>query len=295
MNHTEIEDYYDNFLKNTKINVTEGEGNYFWIKYEGLSAVRFPEFIVNPPSKNEIKRVFKKLKSLLLSYTILPKTTDDANAFLYNCTNNNYNIEDLIKNVRRDIRISQRHLDFEFTDWDDLLSNGFKAFSDTRSRVGLSDGTEKNFKNRFSEFSQNPSHKVVAAKLENEMVAFMSLIVLDDFVIIQGSFSTSEHRKFCPNNGLADFVLNYYLRQKEFKLVCYGLSSIQENTGKEGLHSYKVRIGFEAIPVKRVFIFNPFVSPFKFVIKSSLYILLLIFPHNRPIRKASGIIKLLTS
>ena len=122
----------------------------------------------------------------------------------------------------------------------------------------------------------------------------MSLIVVDDFVIIQGSFSTNEHRKFCPNNGLADFVLNYYLRQKEFKLVCYGLSSIQENTGKEGLHSYKVRIGFEAIPVKRVFIFHPLIFPFKGIIKFILHNLLLLFPHNRTIRKASGILDLST-
>ena len=42
----------------------------------------------------------------------------------------------------------------------------------------------------FRKFSLNPGHKALAAKLNGEIIAFMSLIVVKDFVIIQGSFST---------------------------------------------------------------------------------------------------------
>ncbi len=117
----------------------------------------------------------------------------------------------------------------------------------------------------------------------------MSLIVIEDYVIIQGSFSTDEHRKFCPNNTLADFVLNYFLKEGQCNVVSYGLSSIQEDSGSEGLHNYKVRVGFQPINVDRSFVLHSYISPVKKQIGLLLSILLKIFPKNRKLKKAQGI------
>ncbi|MCH7963564.1 MAG: hypothetical protein IH852_06455 [Bacteroidetes bacterium] len=281
---------YSSNVRESGIDAVEGDNDYLWIKFEGLSAIRFPEFNTSKPTKEEIRRVFRELKCLLLNYTLLPEN-NYANSTLYNCIDNDYGLQHLSKNARRDIRIAQRNLQFGFAHWNEILDCGLKAFADTRKRVGLSDCSEKSFRSRFTRFRKNPAHRAVAAWLDKEIIAFMSLIVLEDFVVIQGSFSTDDQKKICPNNGLVDFVNNYFLKVNGFSIVCYGLSSVQENTGKEGLHSYKVRVGFEAIPVQRVFVLHPLIVPFKEIIRLLLRLLKYLLPENRAIKKASGILE----
>lgn len=191
---------------------------YGW-STESFSAIRFPEFITSNPSENEIKRVFRELNCLIVSFCTISDVGQSTNTILYNCYDKNYNQNKLSKNVVRDIRIGQKNLTIEFVQWNEILVNGFQAFHDTRTRVGLSDGTKSNFEIRFKNFALNSGHKALATKFNNEIVAFMSLIVIEDYVIIQGSFSTDEHRKFCPNNTLADFVLNYFLKKVNVMLL----------------------------------------------------------------------------
>jgi hypothetical protein len=292
MQSISLNDYYAN-LKLSRIPALRGDGNYLWIKHESFSAIRFPEFNTSVPSESELKKVFQKFNCLLISFCNHQNDEQKDNATLYNCCDKNYNHNNLSKNVIRDIRIGRKNLSICFVDWPEILEYGFKAFQDTRTRVGLSDGNKKNFETRFRNFAMNEGHKALAAKLNGEIVAFMSLIIVENFVIIQGSFSTDEHRRLCPNNALTDFLLNYFLKDGNYDKISYGLSSIQEDASTEGLHNYKIRVGFEAINIQRVFLLHPYVAPFRSLVKILLKILLLIFPKNRVIRKASGLFQYL--
>lgn len=282
-----LEDYYSAIKKSGK-SVIRGRGNYLWVKHEMFSVVRFPELVGSKPSFEEIRFVFKKMKCLLINYTFVPENKSETNAYLYNSTCY-YNFEKLSKNVKRDINIGRENLKYGFATWSDILSGGLTAFSETRKRVGLSDWNSKTFIRRFSEFSKNPSHNAVAAWYRNKIIAFMSLIVVEDYVIIQGSFSTNDHRKLCGNNILVDFILNHFLNKNNYSIVCYGLSSIQNSRGNDGLHQYKIRVGFQAIPVKRIFIIHPYLKPFVGIIKKCVFFLLSLFPKNRLLRKSAGI------
>ncbi len=288
-----LQDYFIS-LKNSGFQVSKGDGEYLWVKHEKLSVIRFPEFNTSIPTEIEIKRVFKELKCLLISFIITTENLDESNSILYECCDNNYDSKNLSKNVIRDIHIGQNHLTYGFVEWHEIFGLGLKAFADTRHRVGLSDGNAKNFEIRFNEFSLNPAHKAVAAKFDGEIVAFMSLIVVDGFVIIQGSFSTDEHKKLCPNNVITDFVLNYFLKEQGYHNVCYGLSSIQDNAGNAGLNNYKLRVGFKANHVRRMFLLHPFILPFKKGMGFIIKLLLIVFPTNRQLRKAHGIFKFLS-
>lgn len=288
MDSISLNDYCTN-LKLSGIRTKRGDGNYLWIKHESFSAIRFPEFITSVPVESEIKSVFRELNCLLISFCNHTNDAQKENAVIYNCCDQNYNQYNLSKNVIRDIKIGKKNLSISFVEWHEILEYGFKAFQDTRTRVGLSDGNKKNFESRFNNFAKNEGHKALAAKLNGDVVAFMSLIVVNNFVIIQGSFSTDEHRRLCPNNVLTDFLLSYYLKEKNFDLVSYGLSSIQEDASTEGLHNYKIRVGFDPINIQRVFLLHPYVAPFHSIIKIFLKILLLMFPKHRVIRKASGL------
>jgi hypothetical protein len=176
-------------------------------------------------------------------------------------------------------------------DWPTVMAHGFTAFSETRTRVGLSDGTVALFQNRFQRFSRNPFHRAVGAWKDDALVAFMSLAIVDDWVEIEGSFSADGFRTLCPNDGLVHFVLNHFLVKCQFNMVSYGLSSIQDAHQAEGLHTYKKKVGFEPQPVHRAFVLHPFLRPFAypFTVRGAKWVSK-VLPQNRLMKKASGML-----
>lgn len=292
-----IKKYVEALRKDGHNIIYEG-GDHYWINYESKSSARGPAFILDEPTKEEISKVFDKLKPLVLTYNVLPRSQDDSNSFLYITTDREYSLEKIDKNARRFTRIAQRNLDIKFTDWDNILSNGFQAYSDTRNRNGLSDGKIDNFKRIFTECKNNNAFKTIAAfePGTNRIYAFLKMIVVDNWVEITSSYSESDYLNLCPNNGMFNAALEFYLAGGKADVVSYGVSSIQKDSKKEGLHNFKVRVGFEAKPVQRIFIVNP---KYKFLFNGFTHktsrILLKIFPSNRQLKKIDGVMNLILS
>jgi hypothetical protein len=131
----------------------------------------------------------------------------------------------------------------------------------------------------------------MGAWCNDTLVAFMSLIVVDDWVEIQGLFSANQQLGLRPNDGLFAYALDYFLIQGHFDTVSYGLSSSQQVSNAAGLHRFKRKIGFQAEPVHRVFAVHPLIRPL--VNPLSLAVLELlqkVNPKDRRIRKATGML-----
>ena len=274
--------------------VLPGMQGTFWAQYESLAMMRIPDFVVNPPSPGEVERLLWKGHMAVATYLRDPDGSHPANAWLYVCRNKSYRVEDLCVAGRRDARRANRALRIDFIDWPTVLEQGFPAYSQSRHRVGLSDDTWGHFQSRLTQFSRNPCHRAIGAWKENKLVAFIALIVVDDWVAIEGSFSTNDDRTLCPNDGLASFLLRYFLVEHDFDTVTYGLSSVQDLNQSGGLHAYKKKVGFEAKPVHRAFILHPLVRPFanRLALKGANAIKH-VFPRNRLVKKASGMLSLL--
>ena len=94
-----------------------------------------------------------------------------------------------------------------------------------------------------------------------------------------------------PNDGLSHFVLNYFLVEQRFKLVTFGLSSIQTESHWAGLHAYKQKVGFEAQPVHRAFVIHPLLRPFaNRLALRSINFMTRVIPGNRLLKKGGGIL-----
>lgn len=267
----------------------------FWIRYESYAMMRVPTFALTPPSQDELHGILRHSRSAVVSYLLEPDEFHPANACLYICNNRSYCLENLSVAGRRDARRAGRSLRIEFVDWPMVMAYGFAAFSETRTRVGLSDGTIAQFQNRFQRFSRNPFHCAVGAWQDDSLVAFMTLVVVDDWVEIEGSFSVDNSRTMCPNDGLAHFVLSHFLIERRFNTVSYGLSSIQDAHQVEGLHSYKTKVGFDAKAVHRAFVLHPLLRPFvNPLMLRGARMVSKVLPHNRLLKKANGmLVKLL--
>jgi hypothetical protein len=285
-----LSDYQEGLMK-AGLKCYRGPSDDLWLAHEGGTMMRIPTFRVNPPSAPEFSTLFWGFRTPAISYIIEPDDTHQENTWLYICRKGDYGLGKLTSAARRNVKRAQKNLRFEPVSWDLLLEYGATAYCDTRSRVGLSDGTLEGFQAHFSRLSRIPGHRIMGAWYSDALVAFTSLIVVDDWVEIQGLFSANEQLDLRPNDGLFAYILDYFLIQGHFDTVSYGLSSSQQVSNAAGLHRFKRKIGFQAQPVHRVFAVHPLIRPLVNPLSlATLEALQRVNPKDRRIKKATGML-----
>ena len=126
----------------------------------------------------------------------------------------------------------------------------------------------------------------------NQLAAFLVVTEVDDWVSI-GGYSANEFLPLRPNNGVIYYAVHHYLVEREFRVVDYGLSSIQADSKAAGLHNFKLKMGFESVPVHRAFVVNPLLRPFANSVSWRLVNRMLKFSPQHPmLKKAEGALRM---
>lgn len=262
----------------------------FWQGTEMRSLTLRPEFAFDVPSRREIRKALWRARSPVATYVCRPDAGHPQNAWLYVCCDQQYRLGKLDAAVRTNIRRALRCLRFEFISDETLLEHGVKPFCDTRSRVGLDDGTLAAYREMYAAFTSNPGRAVLGAWADDKLAAFTTLQLVDDWVDIY-SYADKDYLHLRPVNGLIHFVFDYFLVQQKYRLVSAGLSSIQEASGAQGLHFFKRKVGFECWPVHRGTVFHPLLAPAANAgTLAVLRLLRRLRPGSPTIRKAAGLL-----
>jgi hypothetical protein len=269
-------------------------GKYFvyedklWVEYGSGAYIKYPLFDFDVPLKQELNTVFRNTKAILLSYSITSSDKDN-NAWLYLCKD--FNLALLKDNFKRNVKKAEKLFLLRIVNKDEVEKTAYNAYRDTRIRLGLSDYDKHSFLKRFSAQNLRPNSYIVGAFMNNKLAAYASVLAYHDFLEVEGLFSCNDYLMYRPNDLIIYNILDTALNVDKLKLVSYGFSTIQDNTNEEGLHYFKLKCGFEAVPVKRVFIINPkhkwFINIFT---KKLIKIGVILFPKNIKIRKINGII-----
>jgi len=275
------------------LQVLGGTNGTYWVQYEMGAMVRVPTFSMVLPSPSEVNEVLRKGRAACVGYVLNPDERHPQNAWLYVAKDQSYSLNKLGKGTKSSIKRGLQNLRIGFIDSGELLNHGVQAFCDTRKRVGLSDGTSEAFRRRFTQRAGIPGHVFFGAWYQDQLVAFLSMIDVDDWLEIEGSFSMTDFLNYYPNDLLLYTTLTNYLVERGKNIVSYGLSSIQSTSNEAGLHAFKRKIGFDALPVYRSFILHPFLRPFNNELTlCGLKTGLRIFPKNRLFKKAAGVLAL---
>jgi len=263
----------------------------FWVGYETGAVMRSPKFHTAPPSRREIRELFWDSRAAaLITYSLEPDDSHPANAWLYLCTDRSYSLDKLAPAVRRNVRRGLRELRIEPITPDRLLVHGVRAFCDTRRRVGLADGTPEEFRRQFALRDRYSGQVFLGAWKNDKLAAFLSIIEVDDWAET-GCFSMDALLNLRPNDALIFCALSQYLTERNFRTVSYGLSSVQADSNIIGLHAFKTKLGFEARPVHRAFIFHPLLRPFANRLTLwSVNAALRIMPRDRHLKKVGGVL-----
>jgi hypothetical protein len=284
-----ITEYAASLMK-SGVQVVPGETGTFWARHESSAMLRFPKFHLAPPRPQEVRQVLWHGRAAVASYLLEPDEHHPANAWLYVCTNQAYLLDKLASNARRDIRRGLRELIITPLTSEQLLAHGFPAFRDTRRRNGLNDGTLEEFHRWFTGLAKLPEVVFLAAWKDEQLAAFANITEVDDWAEF-GCFSMSALLRYTPNDALVYSILSHYLVERRFRLVSYGLSSVQDESNAAGLHRFKLKLGFEAHPVHRAFVLHPLLRPL--INPLTLWgvsTMLRLKPGDRHLKKAQGVL-----
>lgn len=227
----------------------------------------------------------------MVSYLLEPDECHPANTWLYICTDQAYTLDKLSSSRRRNVRLGFKELRIAPLTSEQLLAHGAQAFCDTWNRVGLSRGTPKGFRQFFTTSAGLAGHVFLGAWKGTQLAAFLSILEVDDWVEIEGTYSMDALLRYKPNDTLIYSALSHHLVERKCRLVANGMSSIWDESNLAGLHEFKTKIGFEARPVHRAFVSHPLLQPF--VNRLTLWGMntaLRFRPEDSRLKKAGGVL-----
>ncbi|MGO9125729.1 MAG: hypothetical protein ACLP6G_12685 [Terriglobales bacterium] len=281
---------YAESLKSSGYRVLDGSGATIWVSHGRFAMQRQPVFALHVPTRDETREVFKRSRVPLLSFVVSPTDQWPANSCLYLCRDREYSLEKLGKGPRYDVRRGLSEFEITFLEPAELLQSGAQAYCDTLARTRLSGGTPEGFKALFSHPRRD--RKYLGALRGDRLAAFLMITEVDGWISI-GGYSANEFLPLRPNNGLVFYAVRHYLVERKFRVVSYGLSSIQAVSNEAGLEKFKLKMGFESIPVHRAFVVHPLLRPF--VNRGSWGLakaMLRLSPQSMMLKKAEGALRM---
>ena len=267
-----------------------GSENTVWVSHERFSMVRQPAFALHVPDAEEIKKVFRHSHAAMLAFAVKASDVNVANSSLYICSDPEYSLTKLGRGARYDTSRGLNELEIRFLEQSELLRSGKQAYCDTLTRTGLSVGSREPFEATFTRLCNYNS--CLGALKGDRLAAFLLITEVGEWVSIAG-YSANQFLPLRPNNALLFYALRHYLVEKKLRVVSYGLSSIQADSKAEGLHKFKLKMGFESVPVHRVFTVNPLLRPF--VNRASWALvnaMLKVAPDHAILKKAEGALRM---
>jgi hypothetical protein len=282
-------DDYCAALEREGVTVIGGSRRTFWRNAEIGAVERYPVFRADVPAAEEIRRLFWKHWFGVVTYLLVPDESHPPNAWLYVCEDKSYQLEKLGTQARRNVRRALRRFRIERLEPESLREKGEHAYCETRARVGLADGTPQAFQRLCQSIPRNPANRILGAWAGEDLAAFLLATCVEDWISFS-AYAANEHLNSCPNEGLIYHLLQQFLAQGDGRVVSYGLSSIQEADNIMTLDYFKKKVGFEARPIHRAFLFHPLLRPL--VNPLTYWVLRRLvrrWPRSRLLRKGLGL------
>lgn len=216
-------------------------------------------------------KLYWRRQAPLLTYLLEPTPARPADALVYVCTNPHYSLKALEHRAQGNVKRGLREFEIRPVTLDEVINLGERAFIDTGRRHGWANVSSADFHSYLGTPVTLCGNRYFGAWRENELAAFAGLIEVDDWVEVRVRFSTDASLGFRPNDALLFHILSHYLAERRFRIVSAGTSSIDPAANTPGLHRFKVKMGFQAVPIRRVFCFHPLLR--MFVCRPSLALL----------------------
>jgi hypothetical protein len=254
---------------------------------------RLPLECTDEADPSEVRKVLRTRRVWVVSYSIKPDKANPANCYDYVCSDPQYCIDNLNTNARRDIRRGFRGFTIRLCSWDELAQKGYAALADTDARHGYTKPSPDGLQKSIQQKRNAPFFEIWGAWEGDQLAAWMEVTKIDNWAMITIARSGTNYLRLCPNNALLYAITSHLLCKEKRVYVTYGLSSSQIDVNQSSMHDYKIRMGYEATLMHRVFIPHPLIKPF---VTSRYFAGLLstaskVLPRIAVLKKAAGMCK----
>ena len=232
------------------------EGTQLWFPNSRGELMRLPIDCLEQVDPTILREILCQHGIWVVTYLIECDEKHPANCFYYVCRNQNYQLSNVQKRMRRTIRHGFRNFSIRLCTLDELADKGFVAYADTDVRHGRVAGSRENFRRMVEKYRGWPLFEVWGAWQENELAAWTIICKIDNWACFIKNCSCTDKLDLVPNNVLHYAITRRSLVEEKKDSISCGVSSIYGGT-RLGMHNFKTRMGYEAIPVHRVFVLCP--------------------------------------
>jgi hypothetical protein len=237
-------------------------GTDLWLPGATAEQMRLPLSCTAPVSPEELSSVMKGRGVWVVSYLAEPDETHPANCFFYVCRDGAYSINKLKKRVRASIRKGLETLQVRLCTWDELARAGHAAYADTDVRHGYPAPSLADFQ-RFVEHRRgNPFLDIWGAWAGDQLAGWLTVLKVDDWALFDAAKSATAFLGVSPNNALYYTITKTMMVDEKRHYVSSGLSTVQAGVNPLSLHRFKISMGHEAVPLRRVFVPHPLLGAF---------------------------------
>jgi hypothetical protein len=238
------------------------DGSGCWVVHEHLSYVRLPTALGGPDDEARHELYWHRFAPLVAYAEPAAADGRDANALFYVCGDAAYDVERLGRKARRDVRHGLRSVSVRKVGFDELARHGHPALADTCARNRMAAPTPETFAADCRRRGRFATEEAWGAFAADEVCAWVTTHRVGTNVDLGAVAMVWERRSLCATYALVYEVVRTALRETGAVQVGYGLSSLQRESRAASLHQFKTWLGFEAIPVRRVFAPHPLLRPF---------------------------------
>jgi len=229
-----------------------------WHGVEGRFYMSIPYQLVFEPEAGDLERMLRSVRGAGARY---PSTRRPGSpSGLYVCRNRAYDIRAVDTRQRSRVRRGLERCEIRPLDGDELISQGLRLNRDTMERQGRYDaefGEPASWQRLVRAVVEAPAVSCVGAFVDGRLAAYMITCREDGWSHILHQMSRADLLEHHPNHALTFRVTQQEMNNPETEAVCYGSVSL---VPIEGLHEYKLRLGYDLAPHASVLFPHPSLS-----------------------------------
>lgn len=274
---------------------SSASGSQAWIQYPRGVLLRFPLDCTESVEREACSGVLRKRGVWLLNFLVNPNEGHPANCVHYVSRDGSYDIQKLDRQARQNVRRGLKSFDLRLCTWEEWAGRGFTAYAETEARHGY-DADPGLFQRMVDRWRSCPLYEIWGAWQGEDLAAWLTVLKVDDWAMVDLVRSRTSALPGRPNNALLYLAGRQALVEERRRYVTLGTSSLQLGADEQSMHRYKVDMGYEAVPMHRVFASRPAYRP-ALESRAMSWVwdrLSRTFPRSAPLRKVAGMARLLS-
>lgn len=230
--------------------VKKWNGSYFL--NNGMVAYSFPQLVEIPVDKKLVNLL--KWKKLI---TVIKTSHSLKNTCEYILKTDNYDLESIRKKTRTTIKKSLKTCEFKRPELNELIEEGLAINRDTlkiqKRKDKFLSGADV-WEKHISMFYYQPETKILAAYVNGKMIAYAIAYQMDGKHYFHLQHINRQYATYYPMSGLMFRLINEIIAENGKIEISDGIESF---VPMPSLNKFKRYMGFERVPITRVYVLHP--------------------------------------